>query len=578
MKKSMIALAITCSLAATSALAAPSTLITVDADKRIDNQYIVVFKQAPSAISLQGSELLSATNNIAQQAINFSSATLVETYSSSAIQGMLVTASETQLAEILNNPDVDFVEEDQIISVDPIFSANAVQSGAIWGLDRINQRSLPLDGNYSYDFSGSSVTAYVIDTGVNINHNEFGGRASHGWDFVDNDSDATDCNGHGTHVAGTVGGSSYGVAKNVNVVGVRVLGCTGSGSNSGVISGINWVANNATGASVANMSLGGGASTATDNAVNNAVARGITFVVAAGNDNANACNYSPARATDAITVGSTASSDGRSSFSNYGNCLDIYAPGSSIKSAWYNSNSATKTISGTSMAAPHVAGVAALILQENPGFSPAQVANELSSRSTKNSVSDAKAGSPNELLYSLGGDVIVDPDPDPTPATELQNNVTVQVSGAKSEEKYFTINVPSGTTSLNVGIAGGSGDSDLYVKYGTKPTTGSYDCRPYLDGNNESCDMTSVQAGTYHVMLLGYSTYSNVSLTATWSAGSGGGTPGCSNTASWNASTAYAPGDVVSHNGSIYESTYWSTGSTPGSAGAWATWKKTGSC
>lgn len=574
MKKSIIALAITCGLSATNALAAPSTLIKAESDKRINNQYIVVFKQAPSAISLQGEQLKSVTSNITNEAINFSNATLLQTYSSSAIQGMLVKADAEQLAEILKNPNVDFVEEDQIITIDPIFSTEVVQNGSVWGLDRIDQRDLPLDGSYNYSFSGNNVTAYIIDTGVAINHNEFGGRASHGWDFVDNDSDATDCNGHGTHVAGTVAGNSYGVAKNANVVGVRVLGCTGSGSNSGVIAGINWVANNATGPSVANMSLGGGASTATDTAVNNAVAQGITFVVAAGNDNANACNYSPARAANAITVGSTANNDGRSSFSNYGNCLDIYAPGSGIKSAWYNSSNATKTISGTSMASPHVAGVAALILQENPAFTPGQIANELSSRSTKNKVSDAKSGSPNELLYSLDGGVIVDPDPT---VVELSNGVTVTSSGTAGDENLFKFAIPAGVTALNISMSGGTGDADLHVKYGSQATTSSYDCRPYKDGNVESCDISAINAGTYHVMLFGYSSFSNVSLTATWSADTGGGT-GCSSTAAWSVNQSYRPGDAVSYNGSIYESTYWSTGSVPGSAGAWATWKKTGNC
>ena len=176
------------------------------------------------------------------------------------------------------------------------------------------------------------------------------------------------------------------------------------------------------------------------------------------------------------------------------------------------------------------------------------------------------------------GDVIVDPDPDPdpTPTIELKNNEAVQVSGAKSEEKRFTIKIPSGASSLNVAISGGSGDADMYVKYATVATTEIYDCRPYQDGNNESCDFATANAGTYHVMLLGYSDFANVSLTATWSTDTGGGTPGCSNTEAWSATKSYTPGEVISYEGSIYESTYWSTGSIPGSAGAWATWKKTG--
>ncbi len=216
------------------------------------------------------------------------------------------------------------------------------------GLDRIDQRNLPLDNNYSANFDGTGVTAYVIDTGVNNAHVEFGGRSVSGYDFVDNDADASDCNGHGTHVAGTIGGSLYGVAKNVNLVGVRVLSCTGSGSTSGVIAGVDWVAANASGPSVANMSLGGGQSVALDSAVQSAVQSGVSFMLAAGNSNADACNYSPARVASGVTVGSTTSTDARSSFSNWGSCVDVFAPGSQIKSAWYDGG--YKTISGTSMA------------------------------------------------------------------------------------------------------------------------------------------------------------------------------------------------------------------------------------
>ncbi|MCP4320699.1 MAG: S8 family serine peptidase [Alteromonadales bacterium] len=566
-------MAVTCSIGSSLALATPGQLVTVDADKRIDNQYIVVFKQAPVSIALQGQALVAQTEVITNEVLNLSNAGLLQTYSSSVIQGMVVTADEQQLAVILENPSVDFVEEDQIVSIDPLFSAEAVQTGAIWGLDRIDQHDLPLNGSYNYNFTGSNVTAYVIDTGVNVSHNEFGGRASHGWDFVDNDNNATDCNGHGTHVAGTVAGNSYGVAKNVNVVGVRVLGCTGSGSNSGVIAGINWVANNATGTAVANMSLGGGASSATDRAVNNAVAKGVTFVVAAGNDSANACNYSPARAENAITVGSTTSSDRRSSFSNYGNCLDIYAPGSSIKSAWHNSNTSTKTISGTSMASPHVAGVAALILQENPNYTPVQVSTELSNRATKGKISDAKTGSPNKLLYSLKGDIIVDPDP----VDGLKNGVPISSTGKKNDENFFTVNIPQGTASLNISINGGMGDADLYVKYGSKPSTSNWECRPYLDGNVESCQMASVKAGTYHVMLHGWQSFSNVKLTASWGA-QVAQTSACQASESWSSKISYSPGDHVTQDRNIYKSLHWSTNSVPGSAAAWSTWEVVESC
>jgi len=278
---------------------------------------------------------------------------------------------------------------------------DTTQSNATWGLDRLDQRDLPLNATYSYDKTGSGVTAYIIDTGIRLSHNDFGGRATSGYDAIDGGS-ADDCNGHGTHVSGTVGGTTYGVAKGVRLVAVRVLDCGGSGSNSGVIAGVNWVtSNHAAGQpAVANMSLGGGVSTALDQAVSNSIADGVTYALAAGNSNANACNSSPARTPNAITVGATTSSDARASYSNYGTCLDVFAPGSNITSAWSTSNTATNTISGTSMASPHVAGAAAVYLEGNPGATPAQVASALSGAATTGKVTSPGSGSPNRLLYS----------------------------------------------------------------------------------------------------------------------------------------------------------------------------------
>jgi len=246
------------------------------------------------------------------------------------------------------------------------------------------------------------VTAYIIDTGIRMSHTQFGGRASSGYDFVDNDSNANDCHGHGTHVAGTVGGSTYGVAKGVTLKAVRVLDCSGSGTNSGVIAGINWVtSNHAAGAkAVANMSLGGSVSTSLDSAVSASIADGVVYAIAAGNSNRSACNSSPARVSSAITVGATTSTDARASYSNYGSCLDLFAPGSSITSSWYSSDTATNTISGTSMATPHVAGVAALYLQGHTA-TPQQVRDAIVAAATSGVVSNRMPGSPNKLLYSL---------------------------------------------------------------------------------------------------------------------------------------------------------------------------------
>jgi aqualysin 1 len=312
-----------------------------------------------------------------------------------ALNGFAASLNAGQLAALRQNPAVAYVEENGVVE------SAATQSNATWGLDRIDQRDLPLNGTYVYTPTGSGVHAYIIDTGILLAHTQFTGRIGNGYDAVTSGGNANDCNGHGTHVAGTVGGTTYGVAKQVTLHPVRVLSCSGSGTNAGVIAGMDWVTGNHVKPAVANMSLGGGASTATDDAVNRMHNAGVTVVVAAGNDNQNACNYSPARAPNAVTVGSTTSSDARSSFSNFGSCLDVFAPGSSITSAWHTSTSATNTISGTSMASPHVAGVAALYLQGNPGASPATVTGAIVNSATTGKVTSAGSGSPNRLVYSL---------------------------------------------------------------------------------------------------------------------------------------------------------------------------------
>ncbi|MBL7256617.1 S8 family peptidase [Paractinoplanes lichenicola] len=307
------------------------------------------------------------------------------------INGYEASMSEAQAKKLAASPGVAYVEQNQTISL------NATQSNATWGIDRIDQRNRPLSTTYTYPVTASNVTAYIIDTGIRYTHNEFGGRARAGYDAVG--SGAVDCNGHGTHVAGTVGGTTYGVAKGVRLVGVRVLNCSGSGTTAGVIAGVNWVTQNAVKPAVANMSLGGGVSTTLDNAVAASINSGVTYALAAGNSTANACNSSPSRVAAAITVGATTSTDARASYSNYGTCLDIFAPGSSITSAWYNSNSATSTISGTSMASPHVAGAAALVLSRNTGYTPAQVRDSLVTNATTGVVTNPGTGSPNRLLF-----------------------------------------------------------------------------------------------------------------------------------------------------------------------------------
>jgi len=298
------------------------------------------------------------------------------------------------------------LRDNRVVRVEPDGIATIVttQTGATWGLDRIDQRA-GLNTMYNYTNTGTGVTAYILDTGIRFSHSEFGGRAVSGFDAVDGGS-ADDCNGHGTHVAGTVGGANYGVAKNVSLVAVRVLNCSGSGTWSGVIAGIDWVtAHHAAGTpAVSNMSLGGGANTSVDNAVRNMIADGVSSAVAAGNGNQggraqDACKYTPARVSQAMTIGATDQSDRKTSWSNYGTCVDWFAPGLNITSAWYNGNTATRTISGTSMATPHTAGVAALYLEDNPGASPSAVSAALAANNTRGVVLNSKTAN-NHLLFS----------------------------------------------------------------------------------------------------------------------------------------------------------------------------------
>lgn len=316
-----------------------------------------------------------------------------------AIRGFSATFPAAAIEPLRSHPLVAVVEADQV------FTISATQSPATWGIDRIDQTNLPLSGSYTYNATGAGVRSYIIDTGIRNGHADFGGRASSGFTAISDGRGTDDCNGHGTHVAGTVGGTTWGVAKSTSLIAVRVLNCQGSGTTSGVIAGVDWVTANHIKPAVANMSLGGGASSTLDNAVANSIAAGVTYAIAAGNSSANACNYSPARVASALTVGATTSGDARASYSNFGSCLDLFAPGSSITSAWSTSNTATNTISGTSMASPHVAGVAALILEGSPGSSPSAVASAITSNATTGKVTSAGTGSPNRLLYMgfIGG-------------------------------------------------------------------------------------------------------------------------------------------------------------------------------
>jgi subtilisin family serine protease len=317
----------------------------------------------------------------------------------SALNGFAGAMSDAARNGLLRDARVSRVEPDGVAR------AVTTQSNATWGIDRIDQRALPLSGTYTYNNTGAGVTAYIIDTGIDYGHSEFGSRASFGYDAFG--GNGTDCNGHGTHVAGTTGGTTYGVAKGVTLKAVRVLDCGGSGSWSGVIAGMDWVtANHSAGSpAVANMSLGGGASASVDDATRRMIADGVATAVAAGNGNQggraqDACKYSPARVAQAMTVGATTRTDVKTSWSNYGTCVDWFAPGSGITSAWIGSgNSETSTISGTSMASPHTAGAAALYLQSNPGASAEAVRDALYANTTKGVVTSSNTAN-NHLLFT----------------------------------------------------------------------------------------------------------------------------------------------------------------------------------
>jgi subtilisin family serine protease len=490
-----IAAAIMVTMVSSPVSAADGVVLGADQPNAIADSYIVVFKD--EAVS-PGSVGTRATSLAGQHG-----GTVAATYTS-ALRGFSARMSEQAARRLAANPAVAYVEQDQMLSI-----ADTQTNPPSWGLDRIDQRNLPLNSSYTYPNTAANVRAYIIDTGVLITHTTFGGRASHGRDTVSEDNDSTDCHGHGTHVAGTVGGSQYGVAKAVQIVGVRVLNCAGSGTTTDIVQGVDWVTANAIKPAVANMSLGGGGNTSIDNAVANSIASGITYAIAAGNSNANACNYSPARVGTAITAGATQSNDARSSFSNFGTCLDIFAPGSSITSAWYTSTTATNTISGTSMASPHVAGVAALILSANPTWSPAQVRNEMVADATSGVVSSPGTGSPNLLLFVDNGTT-----PPPPPGTTVFSDTfetslgwTTNPNGTDTATTgQWQRGDPAGTSSSGVTLQLGtttSGSNDLVTGASAGTSAGSFD----VDGGVTTIQSPAITLPSSGTLTLTFSWY-----------------------------------------------------------------------
>ncbi|MFM7838405.1 MAG: S8 family serine peptidase, partial [Chitinophagaceae bacterium] len=406
------------------------------------------------------------------------------------VKGFAATLPAQALSALQKNPLVKYIEPDQVMKL------SATQSPATWGIDRVDQQALPLSGSYTYTSDGSTVDAYVFDTGIWLTHDQFGGRAVAGYDAFGGNT--VDQNGHGTHVSGTIGGSIYGLAKNIRLIAVRVLDASGSGSTSGVVAGLDWAANDhSSKLAVGNMSLGGGASSTLDNAVRNCVADGIVMCVAAGNSSADASNYSPARVAEAITVGATTSSDGFASFSNYGSIVDILAPGVSITSSWYGSNSSTNTISGTSMATPHVCGVAALYLEANTGATPADVSLGLKGAATSGVISSVPSNTVNLLLYSVFG-----PPPPPPAAPTLSSPADLQTA------------VPTSTT-LSWNAVTGASTYAIQVATDTNFTT------PVINRSGVATTSSAITAllgtTTYYWRVRGSNSGGNGEWSAVWS-------------------------------------------------------------
>ena len=456
----------------------------------------------------------------------------------SAIQGFVADLTPAEYESLASDPNVAGIEPDRVVDV------SVDQPGPTWGLDRIDQRALPLNSNYSYPGDGTGVTAYVIDTGIYSGHQQLAGRVRSGFTAISDGRGTEDCNGHGTHVSGTIGGTVHGVAKKVSLVAVRVFGCSGGATTSSIIAAIDWVVRDhqAGVPAVANMSLGGTATSAINSAVASGVRDGITFAVAAGNESSDACTKSPASEPTAITVGATASNDMRASFSNWGPCVDMFAPGQSITSAWWTSPTATVTISGTSMATPHVAGVAALYLQQNPAATPAAVQSALVLAATPNVVGDPGTGSPNRLAYMAS----FAPAPPAAPSSPGQ---PVAVAGNSSAQLTW----PAPT------FDGGAPITDYVVEYAALVNGTALEWNVFADGVGTSRSATVTG-------LTNFAQYAFM-VSAVNSAGKGNPSPVAFATPT-PPGVPLAPRSLIAYSGRASASLYWTAPLTSGTTAA----------
>lgn len=527
-----------------------ASMVRADQDES-EGSYIVVMRSA--------SDLTSEESTIA------STGGRVEKRFSHAINALSVKVKHADVSRLRNDPNVLSVELDQ-----PMYALDTQSPTPSWGLDRIDQRSLPLNSAFTATATGVGVDAYIVDTGIYATHSEFTGRLAGGFTAIVDGNGTSDCNGHGTHVAGTTAGTTYGIAKAATLIPVRVLDCLGSGSTTGVIAGLDWiVANHVAGKpAVANMSLGGGTSTALDTAVQNVINDGVVMAVAAGNSNTNACNSSPSRAPNAITVGATGTyyagetTDTRSGYSNFGTCLDIFAPGSNIVSSWMGSTTATNTISGTSMATPHVAGVAAVLLGRYPTSTPADIATMLRNSATPNVVLSAGTGSPNYLLYldPLGGPIVAPPPPPPV-APSAPTGITITPSSTQLSVKFTAGSAgTSAITTYKYSLDGGSNwsvrqtgttASPIVITGLTNGTTYSVAIRAVsaVGDGTATTPITATPASVPSAPVIGTAT-ANAGLTATitWTAPANGGSviSGYTINAYRNGSTSVAKATTVS--------------------------------